>query len=297
MPIKVFNGELNSCTERSLSTTEKKKYKLKQMKTILKKYPIASRYILAIILFGLAFILSGLVDNPFLKKYFPFVSSIFLLTVTWVLYKTDGKTLSAIGFNLKWKNIRFLFFGILIGAIAFFIAKHLRAAYTGESFVLSTSINYSTLLYGLYTILPAVVVEEILFRGYLFKKTISISNVAIANIVFSIIFMLVHVLDSNILQNRAMIIFMAITIPIGHLLFATALLKSKTLFFPIGIHLGNNWATRHLITNSDSGESFLYILNSSTFETWPYFIGFLVLWNAFYLLVTLLIWKWDKWFF
>ena len=215
------------------------------MKTILKNYPVTSRYILAIILFGSALILSGLVDNPFLKKYFPFGSSIFLLIATWLLYKTEGKTLNSIGLNLKWQNVRFLPLGILIGAIAFFIVKYLRAVYAGESFELSSSINYSNILYGLYALIPTVAVEEFLFRGYLFKKTISISNVIIANIIFSIAFMLVHVLDTSILQNRAMVIFIAITIPIGHLLFATALLKSKTLFFPIGIHLGNNWATRH----------------------------------------------------
>ncbi|PWH83793.1 hypothetical protein DIS18_04370 [Algibacter marinivivus] len=264
------------------------------MKSLLRKYPVISRYILAILLLGLALVLSGIIDNPFLKKYFPFASSLFLLIATWFLYKTDGKTLSTIGLNLKWKNIRFLPLGVFIGATVFLIAKYLRALYTGEIFAISTSISYSTILYGLYTILPTVAVEEFLFRGYLFKKTISVSNVIVANIIFSIVFMLVHVLDANILQNRAMVIFFVITIPIGHLLFAIALLKSKTLFFPIGIHLGNNWATRHLITNSDSGESFLYILNNVTFDTWWFYIGFIVLWNAFFLVVVLFIWKWDR---
>jgi len=38
---------------------------------------------------------------------------------------------------------------------------------------------------------------------------------------------------------------------LGHLLYATALLKSKTLYFPIGLHLGNNWASLVVFSNLD----------------------------------------------
>ena len=68
-------------------------------------------------------------------------------------------------------------------------------------------------------------------------------------------------IDDGALKKLPVFVFLAITIPVGHLLFATALLKSKTLFFPIGIHLGNNWATRHLITTIDNGDSFFFITN------------------------------------
>lgn len=141
--------------------------------------------------------------------------------------------------------------------------------------------------------LPMVAVEEFLFRGYLYKKTIEISSVIKANIIFSILFTMVHVFDSGVINSLPMIIFTVITIPVGHLLFATALIKSKSLFFPIGIHLGNNWATRHLITENNNGESFLFISDHATFETWSSFIIFIVLWNSFFLLVTFIIWKWN----
>lgn len=263
------------------------------MKSILCKHPAISRYILAILLFGLSLIISGFVNKGIIKQYVPYTSVILLLLATWVMYKTDNKSLNAIGLNFKLKSISFLPLGFFIGAITFFVAKYVRALYTGESFAISNSIEYSTILYAFYFILPQVATEEFLFRGYLFKKTIEISSVVIANIIFSIMFMLIHVLDENILNNIGMIVFMTITIPVGHLLFATALLKSKTLFFPIGIHLGNNWATRHLITSSNSENSFLYITNPATFDNWTPFITFLLIFNGIFLLATFLIWKWD----
>lgn len=264
------------------------------MKPLLLKYPVFFRFTGAIILFTLALIVSGFIDRPFLKKYFPFTSVILLLLVTALLYKWDNKSLKSIGLNVTLKNLSFFPLGILIGAMAFMIAKYFRGLYTGESFGLTTAIlDYKVLLYGFYTILPAVIIEELLFRGYVFKKIVEVSNVVIANIIFGVLFMLVHILDREIIQNRAMVLFLMITIPVGHLLFATALLKSKTLFFPIGIHLGNNWATRHLITKTNNGDSIFFIPDNVPIDTWKDFIIVIIVFNAFFLFVTYLIWKWD----
>lgn len=264
------------------------------MKTLLLKYPVFFRFTGAIILFTLALIVSGFIDRPVLKQYFPFTSVILLLLVTAVLYKWDNKSLTSIGLNVTFKNLSFFPLGILIGAFAFMIAKYFRGLYTGESFEFTTAtIDYEVLLYGFYTILPAVIIEELLFRGYVFKKTVEVSNAVVANIIFGVLFMLVHVLDREIIQNKAMVLFLMITIPVGHLLFATALLKSKTLFFPIGIHLGNNWATRHLISKTNNGDSIFYIPENAPIETWTDFIIVLIVFNAFFLFVTYVIWKWN----
>ncbi|WP_223033049.1 CPBP family intramembrane glutamic endopeptidase [Hanstruepera marina] len=237
------------------------------MKRLFAKYPNASRILLAIILFGFALGLSTVINKGVIKAYFPYAAPILLGVATWLLYKTEKKSLSEIGLNLRLKNLSFLPLGLIIGVVALFAAKYARALYAGESFVLSGSFDYSSILYTLYFILPTVAVEEFLFRGYLFKKTIKLSNVVIANIIFSVMFMLIHVIDDSVMNNKGLMVLFIISIPVGHLLFATALLKSKTLFFPIGLHLGNNWATRHLITNENSGNGILYTTNKTTFDT------------------------------
>lgn len=264
------------------------------MKNLIKNYPTSCRFAFAIILFGLSLILSGMINKGSIKTYFPFTSTICLTFTTWIMLKTDNKSLNDIGFDLKLKNIAFLPLGILIGAIAFLIAKYLRAIYLGESIEMNESINFKNILYGLYILLPTVAAEEFLFRGYLFTKTIEKSSVLWANILFGILFTLVHVFDSTVINNPAKILFFSITIPIGHLLFATAMLKSKSLYFPIGIHLGNNWATMHLISSQTSSDSIFLISNSVYFNTWPSFILFILLWNGFYLILIYIIWKWNS---
>lgn len=264
------------------------------MKLLFKKYPTGAKFVVAIIFFIAALFVSTLINKGFIKQCIPYGAPLLLVLATWVLYKIEGKSLKEIGLNFNIKNIGFLFLGILIGILVFLGAKYLRGLYVGEVFEVSTSINFEVILFAFYFILPQVATEELLFRGYLFKKTIEVSNVVVTNIIFSILFMLIHVVDEDVLQNKGMIVMLVITIPVGHLLFATALLRSKSMFFPIGLHLGNNWATRHLISNTNSSKSILFIPDIITFETWTPFIITLALFNGIYVFLILVIWKWDK---
>ncbi len=259
------------------------------------KWPYVVRMLLGLLLIVCAFVLTGLIEKTFpIKKYFPFTGLALLVVVTWLLYKMENKNLNELGFNLKLKNVSLLFLGLLIGSVAFILAKYLRFLYTGETVDSNDSYDWHLIALGLYYILPMVAVEEFMFRGYLFKKTIETSSVFLANVVFAFIFMLVHVVDENVMSNFGMILFLSITIPIGHLLFATALLKSKTILFPIGLHWGNNWASFHLLTDMQKQESLSFVSNSATFETWGSFITFILIWNGFFLLLTYLIWKWPE---
>lgn len=266
------------------------------MKKLVLKYSNLYTYFLALFLFGIALFVSALINNGFIKTYFPYTAVILLAIATWLLHKRENKSLNEIGFNFKIRNLLLLPLGILIAATTFLLAKYLRALCLNETINLATEIDYKTILTTFYFILPTVAVEEFLFRGYLFKKTIELSSVVKANIIFSILFTLIHVLDDTVLNSPGKLVLLTISIPVGHLLFATALIKSKSIYFPIGLHLGNNWATRHLVSNSNENSIF-HVTNTANFDTWFSFILFLILWNCIFLFVTFLIWKWDKFSF
>lgn len=264
------------------------------MKSLSNRYATLIRFTLALVLLAVALVVSAVIDGPWLKRYFPFLSVILLVVVTWFLYRLDGKSLAEIGLNPTSKNLSFLFLGILLAIVAFGAVSYLRAIYMGESIALSEFIDHQRIISAFYYILPTVAVEELLFRGYLFKKTISVTNVVVANVIFALLFTLIHVADGSVISNPGRMLMLSISIPVGHLLFATALLRSRTLFFPIGLHLGNNWATRHLVSDQGDGQSILFVAERINFETWPSFIGFLLISNGVFLLVTLLIWKWPQ---
>ena len=263
------------------------------MKKIISNFPTVSRFVLAGLLFVVALVASGWIEKAFhITRNFPFVSIIFLIAGTWILYKTDNKSLKAIGLNVTVKHILFLLLGLIIGAVAFGIVIGLRSIYTGEEWHIRSVIDSKEFLRGLYFILPSVIVQELIFRGYLFTKTIEKTTVVKANIIFAILFMLVHVLDRDVLKNPSQVIVLAVSIPVGHLLFATGLLRARTLFFPIGLHWGNNWATNFLVNQANS-HSILYT-DQKQIGSWFSFIVILLIFNGFYLLLTFLILKKKK---
>lgn len=264
------------------------------MQIKINKHSNLVRIIVALLLFAIVFVLSGFTNSGVLKTYFPYLSCLMFVLVTWILFKTENKSLGTIGFTFKFQQLRFLFLGTFLGICVLLLVKYVRCLYLGESLRLSSRINLGDVFLAFYFILPQVATEELLFRGYLFHKTIRITNVVTANIIFSVVFTLVHVLDEGVIQNKGLLIMLLISIPVGHLLFATALIRSKTLWFPIGLHLGNNWATRHMVSSENIGNSFFYIEGASNFEAWAPFITVLIMTNGCFLIFTILIWKWSS---
>jgi membrane protease YdiL (CAAX protease family) len=262
-----------------------------QMNGLYRRFPVAARFLLALLLGVTALALTGLIGKVL---PFPFIDVALLTLATWILYRTDGKSLKVLGLNITIKHSFFLILGLAIGIVALGLENLLRTIYTGEHWRMSEFINQGALWKGLYFILPSVVVQELMFRGYLFTKTIEVTNVATANVIFSILFMLVHVLDKDVLQNTGQLIFLLVSIPVGHLLFATALLKSKTLYFPIGLHWGNNWASSCLVGYGKNDNTFFHVNNPYVFTSWQSFVILLLIFNLSFLLLTFLIWKWKS---
>jgi hypothetical protein len=127
------------------------------MKKIILKFPTVSRFVLALLLFVVALILSGWIQNLFhITPNFPFTGTILLLAGTWVLYKKDHQSLKAIGLTISVKHILLLLLGLAIGAVAFGISVWLRSIYTGEEWHTRSAIDTHELFRGFYFILPSV---------------------------------------------------------------------------------------------------------------------------------------------
>ncbi|MDX1371605.1 MAG: CPBP family intramembrane glutamic endopeptidase [Nitrososphaeraceae archaeon] len=252
------------------------------------------RYLLISFLFIGAIILHGIIETPRIKYYFPFTGAILLYLLTLLLLKIQGKKLTHLGLNITFKNLSYLGVGLFIGIGAFLLISFIKTIGTDSSWQFNTEVDSFTLFHGFYLILASAAVQELLFRGYLFQKVLEDVNFFAANILFGTLFTLAHILDFSVIQNVPKLIYLLITIPVGHLLFAVAYQKSATLFFPIGLHWGNNWISTYLIASKEN-ESTIFVWNNElNIDTWPHFIFTLLLFNLFYLLITWLIWKFLK---
>jgi membrane protease YdiL (CAAX protease family) len=265
------------------------------MKQLIQRAPFATRIVAALLLGAGAIMLSQMVYNVVpIRPYFPLLGEVLLVLATWLLYRTDNQPLVPLGLLPNFRNLKLLVLGLVIGGVAVWGSTTLRTLYTGEVWHVTTAVDGWALAKSLYFILPSVVVQELMFRGYLFTKSIARWGVVRANVLFALLFMLVHVLDRDVLQQPAQALFLAICIPVGHLWFATGLLRTGSLLFAIGLHWGNNWAVTHLAGNADTMQTIFYLTNQKLLTTWPPFIVIILLFNASFLLVTWTIWRLGK---
>lgn len=172
-----------------------------------------------------------------------------LFLLTWLLYRKEGKSLAALGITARWKNLRFIPLGLLGGIIFFCMLLFFQKLFNGLSISVNPNADYGLIAKGLLFAFPLVLMEEIIFRGYsLHKATYQIGPIK-ANLLFAFFFIAWHWLAFNAWGNWGLMLSL-FTTGLGHVFFAVALGRSQTLFFPIGLHLGNNWASRNLFAMS-----------------------------------------------
>src|SRR6476620_4872512 len=128
------------------------------MKGLNVKFPMTARFVLAIFIGVSALVLTGIIS-----KYLPipFIDVTLLTIVTWFLYRTEGKSLKALGLNITTKHLLFLAAGLLVGIVALGLENFFRSVYTGERWSISSSIDQLALWKALYFILPSVIVQEL----------------------------------------------------------------------------------------------------------------------------------------
>ena len=256
------------------------------MKKIVSKYPAISRFILAAILLVVVLLLTDVIGK---EIHFPYTGFLLLVGATWILYKSENKSLKEIGLNLNVRNVSFLIVGLFLGIFAFATSTFFRTIYTGEQWHVNPNIDWLKLADGLYIVLPTVATQQLIFRGYPFKKTIEISNLFIANIIWGLLFAFYH----DIFGNLIMLPLTVLSLLISHFCFSSSLLKSGTLYFPIGIHLGHNWSSQYFNGYSITDKGIFYITDQQNFNSWQAFLIFWLTYNLGFIILGTSLWKWK----
>lgn len=190
-----------------------------------------------------------------------------ILCITALLYKTEGTSLKELGLIKPASNFKLLPAGILLGVSLIGTVVLIQRTYLDFTLSWNNQANYAAVFTGLLIFLPGVLNEELIFRGYSYKHTAFTIGSAKANIIFGFLFMVWHWISWNAWGNYAVMLG-SYTTAIGHLLFATAFLRSGSLYLAIGLHLGINWAQKNIFmisateTTSSTTDS-LFLINTT----------------------------------
>ncbi len=206
--------------------------------------------------FGLTFPLITGVFGP--KSFMSEAIVKLLLTIPSViaayllLHFLDKRKFSSLGFNLRKGALRELLWGVGIGFVILTAAVGSMAIMGYEDIHLADQ-SYEYFAAGLFINLFLFVVvgfnEEILFRGYIFQSMIEGTNKIIAVAFFSLLFGAAHMANPNVS------VFGVANIVLAGILLSLGYLQTKSLWLPIGLHIGWNFTQGYIWGLPVSGTS------------------------------------------
>ncbi len=130
--------------------------------------------------------------------------------------------------------------GSLVGALSLLLATLIAAIFGGFTFTLnnaatSSSIASTLLISGIIFILAAAA-EEAMFRGYPLQTMTRAKLAWVAIILTSVIFSVGHLDNPNVVPG-----FTFINTALAGVWLAIAYLRTRSLWFPLGVHWAWNW--------------------------------------------------------
>ncbi len=114
------------------------------------------------------------------------------------------------------------------------------------------------MLGGSFWILKAVVLEELVFRGALLYLLIKYLGAVRACLVSSLLFGIYHWFSYEVFGSRlVLMIYILLVTGAGGWMFSYAFAKTKSLYAPIGLHLGWNLVTAVVFSSGPIGTQLL----------------------------------------
>jgi len=182
-----------------------------------------------------------------------------VILISWLLLWWKGDNpLKALGVHPNRQRLKELLLGMAFMAVIAVINFTWQAYLKQVSYQINPDYQFLDFLRGFYWIVQAVLLEELVFRGvllYLLIKRIGVVNACLAS---SVIFGIYHWFSYDVFGSRIILmLYIFLVTGCGGWMFAFAFAKTKSLFAPIGLHLGWNLVTAIVFSSGPIGEQWL----------------------------------------
>ena len=164
---------------------------------------------------------------------------LFLLLVTWACLRLRREPLSAVGLRLDARWLRESLAGVVFGCMLMSLVAGLIVLAGGVSFTLDPARGLTALASGAWLFLWVALLEELLFRGFLFQRLVDGIGAAWAQGLMAALFAFAH--WGNPGMEDTTLAWASIDTALGALLLGFAYLRTGSLALPVGIHFGWNW--------------------------------------------------------
>ncbi len=174
-----------------------------------------------------------------------------LMLVTYACLRLRRQPLAAVGLRLDLAWARELLYGAALGVALILLVTSLIVATGGVRFSLEPARSLDALAMGAWVFAWVVLLEELLFRGFVFQRLVDGIGPWPALVTMALLFALVH--WGNPGMQGATVVWATIDTALGAILLGLAYLRTRQLALPIGIHFGWNWAQGALLGFDVSG--------------------------------------------
>ncbi|MDQ3289246.1 MAG: CPBP family intramembrane metalloprotease [Pseudomonadota bacterium] len=186
--------------------------------------------------------------NEAWREPLPFV---LVLLVTWACLRLRRQPLASVGFGLDRRWWQQLMLGLALGIGSLLLATGLIMAIGGVTFQLDAGRSLGMVAYGLYVFAFVALLEETLFRGFLFQRLVDGAGVWVAQIALALLFALGHWDNPGMTGVTKLVA--SVELALAAAMLGLAYLRTRSLALPIGLHLGWNWVQGHVLGFGVSG--------------------------------------------
>lgn len=162
-----------------------------------------------------------------------------ILLATWACMRMRRQPLSTIGLRLDRRWASELACGSALGIAMMALTTAMIAATGAVRFELDPSHGIGALAMGLYVFGFAALLEELLFRGFVFQRLIDGIGAWGAQITLAVLFAAAH--SGNPGMEGAARLWATLDIGLAAAMLGLAYLRTRSLALPLGLHLGWNW--------------------------------------------------------
>ena len=179
--------------------------------------------------------------------------------LSWLLLRVVVKEpITVLGIVPNRQRVKeFLIGGMFMAGIAV-INFTWQAHFKGISYQINPDYSLVQFLGGSFWVVKAVILEELVFRGVMLYLLVRHIGIVKACLVSAILFGVYHWFSYGVFGSRAVLmIYVFLITGAGGWMFAFAFAKTKSLFAPIGLHLGWNLVTALVFSAGPIGDQWL----------------------------------------
>ncbi len=182
---------------------------------------------------------------------------VILLLASFVILKLGKTEFTTMGLLPNLSRLKDLVWGFVAAAGICTIYFILIIRVLNYNVEINTAYTAREFLYGSWWTLRSVLIEELLFRGALLILALKYLGKHKACLLSAVIFGIYHWFSYSVFGNLLPMLFTFIITGVGGLMFAYAFTETRSLYLPIGLHLGWNLLTITIFSEGPLGDQFL----------------------------------------